>query len=182
MLRVWAPDDGARPRGRVPRAHPARPRGSIVSYTGLTWLPAAIAARERGVLVRRPMFTAIEPDGVREADGSLTPVDVILWATGFQASLDHLAPLGLRNALGGITVRGRGGTVADWLLGRSGRVFTPLGLLLVLMAVSAFAARQLGVSDYDIAQAVSVVVLPLWFLVVYLAPDVTTDVHVRDGA
>ena len=106
MLRVWAPDDGARPRGRVPRAHPARPRGSIVSYTGLTWLPAAIAARERGVLVRRPMFTAIEPDGVREADGSLTPVDVILWATGFQASLDHLAPLGLRNALGGITVRG----------------------------------------------------------------------------
>ena len=83
-----------------------RPTGSIVSYTGLTWLPAAVAARDRGVLVRRPMFTAIEPDGVREADGTLTRVDVILWATGFRPSLRHLDPLGLRNAAGGIRLAG----------------------------------------------------------------------------
>jgi hypothetical protein len=43
---------------------------------------------------------------VREADGSFTPVDAILWATGFKASLVHLDPLGLRNELGGITMRG----------------------------------------------------------------------------
>lgn len=31
---------------------------------------------------------------------------MILWATGFTAALAHLEPLGLRNALGGITLRG----------------------------------------------------------------------------
>jgi cation diffusion facilitator CzcD-associated flavoprotein CzcO len=83
-----------------------RPTGSVVGYTGLGWSQYARAARDRGVLVRRPMFTRIEPDGVREPDGSLTPVDAILWATGFKADLHHLDPLYLRNELGGITMRG----------------------------------------------------------------------------
>jgi cation diffusion facilitator CzcD-associated flavoprotein CzcO len=83
-----------------------RPTGSIVSYSGLGWTPYALAAQERGVLQRRPMFTAIEPTGVREADGSFTSVDVILWATGFRPDLAHLAPLRLRNELGGITMHG----------------------------------------------------------------------------
>ncbi|MSW51820.1 MAG: SidA/IucD/PvdA family monooxygenase [Actinobacteria bacterium] len=82
------------------------PSGSVVSYTGQLWTAAALAARERGVLHRRPMFTAIEPDGVREADGSHTPVDVLLWATGFRAHLPHLDPLALRNDRGGIALRG----------------------------------------------------------------------------
>ncbi|PPF80933.1 pyridine nucleotide-disulfide oxidoreductase [Pseudoclavibacter sp. RFBJ3] len=82
------------------------PSSSVVSYTGLGWSPYAVAARDRGALERRPMFTAIEPDGVREADGSFTPVDAILWATGFRADLAHLDGLGLRNARGGITMRG----------------------------------------------------------------------------
>lgn len=83
-----------------------RPTGSVVSYTGLGWTPYARAAAERGALRRRPMFTAIEPEGVREADGSFTPVDVILWATGFKADLRHLDPLDLRNSDGGIMLRG----------------------------------------------------------------------------
>jgi cation diffusion facilitator CzcD-associated flavoprotein CzcO len=83
-----------------------RPTGSVVSYTGLGWTPYALAARDRGALVRRPMFTAIEEHGVREADGSFTPVDAILWATGFKGALAHLDPLALRNAAGGITLRG----------------------------------------------------------------------------
>lgn len=87
-------------------AEAGNPTGSIVSYTGLAWLPYALAARERGVLNRRPMFTAVEPDGVREADGTLTPLDAILWATGFRAELRHLDPLQLRNERGGITMRG----------------------------------------------------------------------------
>lgn len=82
------------------------PTGSVVSYTQLAWLPYAVAARERGALVRRPMFTRIEPGGVAEVDGSFTPVDAILWATGFTAELRHLDPLGLRNERGGITMRG----------------------------------------------------------------------------
>lgn len=83
-----------------------RPTGSVVSYTGLGWTPYALAAKERGALVRREMFTAIEPGGVREADGSFTDVDVILWATGFKGALGHLDPLELRNAQGGIMLRG----------------------------------------------------------------------------
>lgn len=82
------------------------PGRSVVSYTGLGWTPYTRAARDRGVLVRREMFVAIEPHGVREADGSFTSVDTILWATGFRPALEHLEPLTLRNALGGITVAG----------------------------------------------------------------------------
>jgi len=87
-------------------AEAGRPAGSVVSYTGLPWSDYALAAKERGALERRPMFTGIEPRGVREADGTFTPVDVILWATGFKAALTHLDPLHLRNDLGGIAVRG----------------------------------------------------------------------------
>ncbi|MFI6424286.1 NAD(P)-binding domain-containing protein [Promicromonospora sp. NPDC050880] len=83
-----------------------RPTGSVVSYTGLIWTPYAVAAKARGALERRPMFTAIEPMGVREADGSFTPVDTILWATGFKADLTHLDPLRLRGELGGIALEG----------------------------------------------------------------------------
>jgi cation diffusion facilitator CzcD-associated flavoprotein CzcO len=87
-------------------AEAGRPTGSVVSYTGLAWTPYALAAKHRGALERRPMFTRIEPNGVREADGNFTSVDVILWATGFKAALAHLDPLHLRNDLGAITVKG----------------------------------------------------------------------------
>ncbi|MCS5722223.1 NAD(P)/FAD-dependent oxidoreductase [Herbiconiux sp. CPCC 203407] len=83
-----------------------RPASSVVSYTGLFWTPYALAARDRGALERRPMFTALEPHGVREADGSFTSIDTVLWATGFRADLAHLDPLHLRNAAGGIRMRG----------------------------------------------------------------------------
>ena len=82
------------------------PSRSIVSYTGLGWSPYAVAARERGALERRPMFTAIEPYGVREADGTFTSVDTILWATGFRPDVHHLDPLDLRDPAGGIRMRG----------------------------------------------------------------------------
>lgn len=83
-----------------------RPGRSVVSYTGLVWTDYARAARDRGVLVRRPMFTALEPYGVREADGSFTSIDTVLWATGFRPALAHLDPLALRTPQGGIAVDG----------------------------------------------------------------------------
>ncbi|WP_240987005.1 FAD-dependent oxidoreductase [Arthrobacter sp. Soil736] len=82
------------------------PPQSVVSATGLIWTPALRAAAARGVLERRPMFSGIEPDGVRLADGSLLAADVILWATGFRAELEHLAPLHLRGPGGGIAMDG----------------------------------------------------------------------------
>jgi len=63
--------------------------------------------RQRGVLARRPMFAEITEDGVRWADGAFQRADVILWCTGFRSSLDHLAPLMLREPSGGITMTGR---------------------------------------------------------------------------
>jgi cation diffusion facilitator CzcD-associated flavoprotein CzcO len=87
-------------------ARAGRPIGSIVSYTGLAWTRGARAAAGRGALNRQPMFTAIEPYGVRMADGSFQPADVIVWATGFRQAVDHLAPLRLRNDLGGIALDG----------------------------------------------------------------------------
>lgn len=83
-----------------------RPTGSVVSYTGLIETDYTRAARARGALTRRPMFTSIEPYGVREADGSFTSVDAIVWATGFKGDLQHLEALDLRGALGGVALRG----------------------------------------------------------------------------
>jgi len=80
------------------------PPGSVISVTGMHWTPWARAAEARGVLVRNPMFSAIEEDGVRMPDGTFVAADAILWATGFRPALDHLAPLRLRTREGGIRV------------------------------------------------------------------------------
>ncbi|MDQ0664043.1 cation diffusion facilitator CzcD-associated flavoprotein CzcO [Arthrobacter ulcerisalmonis] len=88
------------------RVRQGLPPQSVVSVTGLIWTPALRAAKARGALDRQPMFTSIEADGVRRADGSLLKADVILWATGFRAELEHLAPLHLRGPGGGIAMDG----------------------------------------------------------------------------
>lgn len=80
------------------------PPQSIIRVTGMYRAPWIERADERGVLVRHPMFTRIEPDGVRMPDGRLERADVILWATGFRPAVAHLAPLGLRTPEGGIRV------------------------------------------------------------------------------
>jgi hypothetical protein len=58
-------------------------------------------------LTRLPMFSEITEDGVRWPEGSTLRADVILWCTGFRSSLDHLAPLMLREPGGGIVMTGR---------------------------------------------------------------------------
>jgi cation diffusion facilitator CzcD-associated flavoprotein CzcO len=79
---------------------------SVISVTGVPLTPAIRAAREAGVLARLPMFDEITPDGLRWDDGRFVAVDTILWATGFRAALDHLAPLKLRGPGGGIVMDG----------------------------------------------------------------------------
>jgi len=83
------------------------PPSSVVSVTGLPETPAIAAMRARGVLDRLPMFTEIVEDGVRWENGNFIHADVILWCTGFRSSLDHLAPLLLREPNGGIVMTGR---------------------------------------------------------------------------
>ncbi|MFD0074889.1 NAD(P)-binding domain-containing protein [Streptomyces sp. NPDC127166] len=82
------------------------PPQSVVSVTGLPLNDAIRAARARGILDRLPMFDRITPTGVAWDDGRTVDVDVILWATGFRAAIDHLAPLRLREPGGGIRVEG----------------------------------------------------------------------------
>lgn len=64
------------------------------------------ALTDRGVLDRQPMFDRITPTGVDWQDGRHVDADVILWATGFRAAIDHLTPLRLREPGGGIRLEG----------------------------------------------------------------------------
>ena len=89
------------------RVRAGLPPQSVVSVTGLPVTPAIEAMRDRGVLERRPMFSEIVEHGVRWDDGTELHADVILWCTGFRSALDHLAPLQLREANGGIVMTGR---------------------------------------------------------------------------
>ncbi|MFC8994799.1 NAD(P)-binding domain-containing protein [Streptomyces rochei] len=88
---------------RVRRGLPPK---SVVSVTGLPLNDAIRAGLESGVLDRLPMFDRITEEGVEWADGRRVAADVILWATGFRPAIDHLAPLRLREAGGGIRVEG----------------------------------------------------------------------------
>ncbi|MFJ5278895.1 NAD(P)-binding domain-containing protein [Streptomyces parvulus] len=85
-------------RGLAPR--------SVVSVTGLPLNDAIRAGLESGVLDRQPMFDRITPEGFEWDGGRRVAADVILWATGFRAAIDHLRPLRLREAGGGIRMEG----------------------------------------------------------------------------
>ncbi|MFF0744767.1 NAD(P)-binding domain-containing protein [Streptomyces sp. NPDC004111] len=82
------------------------PPQSVVSVTALPVNEAIRAARASGVLDRLPMFDRITENGVAWDDGRHVEADVILWATGFRAAVDHLAPLHLREPGGGIRLEG----------------------------------------------------------------------------
>ena len=76
-------------------------------------------ARDAGRLAWREMFTAFTPDGVRWPDGSVSPVDAVVWATGFRPALAHLEPLGVVDPRGRVVVQGSRSTVEPmlWLVG-----------------------------------------------------------------
>lgn len=106
---VWVDQgsfDGRAAVGKVlDRVRDGRPPASVVSVTGLALRPQERLAESLGAYERRrSMFQRIESDGVRWADASFEPVDVILWATGFRPAVDHLAPLHLRTRYGGIAL------------------------------------------------------------------------------
>ncbi|AQS70931.1 NAD(P)-binding domain-containing protein [Streptomyces pactum] len=88
------------------RVRQGLPPKSVVSVTGLPLNDAIRAGLESGVLDRQPMFERITPEGAEWSDGRRVAADVILWATGFRAAIDHLRPLRLREAGGGIRVEG----------------------------------------------------------------------------
>ncbi|MFE1801066.1 NAD(P)-binding domain-containing protein [Streptomyces sp. NPDC059517] len=88
------------------RVRQGLPPRSVVSVTGLPLNDAIRQGLADGVLDRLPMFDRITPDGVEWDDGRHVAADVILWATGFRAAVEHLAPLRLREPGGGIRIEG----------------------------------------------------------------------------
>ncbi|MGW6689117.1 FAD-dependent oxidoreductase [Streptomyces sp. NPDC054961] len=82
------------------------PPQSVVSVTGLPLNEAVRGGLASGVLERRPLFDHLTAKGAAWADGRRVEADVILWATGFRAAIDHLAPLRLREPGGGIRLAG----------------------------------------------------------------------------
>ena len=109
---VWRTDEFTAEIGREvvakveERVRQGLPPRSVVSVTGLMLRPQEREAERLGAYERRPMFSRIEPDGVRWADGAFERVDVILWATGFRPAIEHLGPLHLRSPRGGIQLDG----------------------------------------------------------------------------
>lgn len=109
---VWRTDDFTPEAGRAAvalveeRVRRGLPPASVVSVTGLALRAQEREAERLGAYERHPMFTAIEPGGVRMPDGSRWAADVILWATGFRPAVAHLAPLHLRSEHGGIQLDG----------------------------------------------------------------------------
>ncbi|WP_285667627.1 NAD(P)-binding domain-containing protein [Actinorhabdospora filicis] len=109
---VFSTEEFSEERGRMAvakvdaRVRAGLPPESVISVTGYSLTPTIKAAMERGILDRLPMFDRITPDGVAWDDGRFVPADAIVWATGFRASLDHLAPLKLREPGGGIRMDG----------------------------------------------------------------------------
>jgi cation diffusion facilitator CzcD-associated flavoprotein CzcO len=103
----FTPERGRAAVAMVDRAVRAgRPPASVVSVTGLPVTPEIREARREGILDREPMFERITTHGVVWAGGTTRRADIILWATGFRAAIDHLAPLRIREPGGGIRMDG----------------------------------------------------------------------------
>ncbi|WP_045076611.1 FAD-dependent oxidoreductase [Psychromicrobium lacuslunae] len=88
------------------RTRAGLPPISVVGVTGLPMTPMYQAGIDAGVLRSRGAIDSFGPHSVTFRDGSVEEIDTILWATGFRASLDHLAPLKLREPGGGIVMDG----------------------------------------------------------------------------
>lgn len=65
------------------------PKGNIVMM-----LPVK-EARDKGLLTTKPMFDRLTEQGVVWSNGEEESIDVIIWCTGFNPELEHLAPLGV---------------------------------------------------------------------------------------
>lgn len=86
-------------------ARAGRPLPSIVGTTGLPLTGRVRRLEARGALIRHPMFARLVTDGVVTAAGEHVALDAIIWATGFDAELDHLDQLALDRTRGGIVVK-----------------------------------------------------------------------------
>ncbi len=72
----------------------------------IVMLPPVKAARERGALQSVRPFVRFTKTAVVWPEETETPIDAVIWCTGFRPALRHLTPLGVREAGGVIRVNG----------------------------------------------------------------------------
>ena len=73
----------------------------------IVMVPPVVDARARGVLTSVRPFTRLTANGAIWPDSAETQVDAIIWCTGFQPALAHLASLGVIEADGRVAVDGQ---------------------------------------------------------------------------
>jgi fucose 4-O-acetylase-like acetyltransferase len=122
----------------------------------------------------------------RDASGNLTGytalqelswLHLLTWV--FQVMPIFFFVGGVSNAISWNRHRDRGGSAARWLLDRSARLFPPVTALLLVISAGALIAGWAGVPTAVTAQAVHLVTMPLWFLVVYLGVIALTPIMYR---
>lgn len=88
-------------------------------FGDIVMVPPVREARGRGVLQAVRPFLRFSADGVVWPDGGQSPADAVIWCTGFQPALDHLAPLGVLDAAGKIALDGTRAAAMPglWLVG-----------------------------------------------------------------
>ena len=72
----------------------------------IVMVPPVREARERGVLRTLPPFERFTPTGVAWPDGTDTPLDAVIWCTGFRPALDHFRELNVIEHDGRVRVEG----------------------------------------------------------------------------
>jgi putative flavoprotein involved in K+ transport len=95
---------------RVRARREGREHDGVGGLGDIVVVPSVREARDRGVMVARPMFSRLTASGVAWADGTSLDCDAVLWCTGFRPALRHLAGLGLREPDGTVAVGGPAGT------------------------------------------------------------------------
>lgn len=88
------------------RTRAGLPPESVVAATGLPLTPEYQRGIADGILVSDGPLQELTENGVVLESGEHIKADAILWATGFRATVGHLAPLGLRARGGGIEMNG----------------------------------------------------------------------------
>lgn len=114
--RVLFAQASERVRAQMEGREPVAPKGGLGD---IVMVPPVRDARERGVLHAARPFIRFEPGGVVWPDGTRSPVDAVIWCTGFRPELSHLAPLGVVDANGRVAVEDGRSTREPrlWLLG-----------------------------------------------------------------
>lgn len=85
----------------------------------IVMVPPVKAARDKGILNTVSMFSRFTKHGVVWGDGSEEQIDAVIWCTGFQPQLDHLAALNVLEADGKVQVK-QGQAIKEprlWLFG-----------------------------------------------------------------